>query len=162
MCILIACTSLRVEMITQSFQIDNLSDIAEKVQRFQFENVNPCQYHNIDNVSNLISNNEYLFLLHFNIRSLQKHLDSLKELLHQLSIPPDVICITESKLKDVFSCTISISDYNFFHANSPTNAGGVAIYVSKDLDAKLESNYQFQMVGCQNLFLSLKLATKNL
>ena len=58
---------------SHSFQIDNLSDIAEKVQRFQLENVKPCPYHNIDNVSNLISNNANLFLLHLNIRSLQKH-----------------------------------------------------------------------------------------
>ena len=64
-------------MITESFQIDNLSDIAEKLQRFQLENVKLCQYYNIDNVSNLISNNDNLFLFHLNIRSLQKHLDSL-------------------------------------------------------------------------------------
>ena len=76
-------------MIAQSFQIDNLSDITEKVQRFQLEKVEPCQYHNIDNVSNLISNNDNPLLLHLNIRSLQKHLDSLKELLHQLSIYHD-------------------------------------------------------------------------
>ena len=57
-------------MITQSFQIDNLSDIAEKVQRFQLENVKPCQYQNIDNVSKLISNNDNLFSFHLNIRSL--------------------------------------------------------------------------------------------
>ena len=124
-------------MITQSFQIDNLSDLAEKVQRFQLENVKPCQYHNIDNVSNLISNNDNLFLLHLNIRSLQKHFDSLQELLHQLSTPTDVICISESKLKDGFSCTVSIPDNRFFHANSPIKAGGVTVYVSKDLDAKL-------------------------
>ena len=108
----------------------------------------------------MISNNDNFFLFHLNIPSLQKHLDSLKELLHQLSIPPDVICYTESKLKDGFSGTISIPDYNFFHANSPTNAGGVVIYVSKDLDAKLETDYQFQMVGCENLFLSLKMGNK--
>ena len=99
-------------------------------------------------------------MFHLNIRSFQKHLDSLKELLHQLSTPPDVICITESKLKDGFSCSVSIPDYNFFYANSPTNAGGVAIYVNKDLDAKLENDYQFQMVGCENLFLSLKIGNK--
>ena len=81
-------------------------------------------------------------MFHLNSRSLQKHLDSPEELLHQLSTPPDVICITESKLKDGFSCTVSIPDYNFFHANSPTNARGVAIYVSKDLDAKLETDYR--------------------
>ena len=78
-------------MINQSFQNRNLSDIAEKVQRFQLENVKPCQYHNIDNVSNLISNNDNLFLFYLNIWSLQKHLDSLKELLHQLSTPPDLM-----------------------------------------------------------------------
>ena len=34
-------------------------------------------------------------------------------------------------------------DNNFFHCNSPTNAGGVAIYVSNDIDVKLETDYQF-------------------
>ena len=140
------------------FLIDNFSDIAEKVQSFQLENVKPaCQCYNFDNVSNLISNYNNLFLFLLNIRSLQKHLDNLKVFLRQLSTPPDVICNTEFKLKDGFSCTVSISDYNFFHPNSPTNAGGVAIYVSKDVDANLESDYLFQMVVCENLFLSLKI-----
>ena len=35
-----------------------------------------------------------------------------------------------------------------------------AIHVNKDLDAKLENDYQFQMVGCENLFLSLKIGNK--
>ena len=50
-------------MITQSFQNDNLLDIAKKVQRFQLENVKACQYHNIHKVSNLISNNDNLFFV---------------------------------------------------------------------------------------------------
>ena len=99
-------------------------------------------------------------MLHLNIRSLQKHLDSLKKLLHQLSTPPEVICITESKLKDGFNCAVSIPDYNFFHANSQTNAGGVTIYLSKDIAAKLETNYQFQVIGCENSFLSLEMSNK--
>ena len=36
----------------------------------------------------------------------------------------------------------------------------MAIYVSKDLVAKLESDYQFQVVGCENLFFSLKMGNK--
>ena len=36
----------------------------------------------------------------------------------------------------------------------------MAIYVSKDRDAKLESDFQFQMVSCKNLFLSLKMGNK--
>ena len=131
-------------MITQSFQIDSLSDIAEKVQCFQLENVKPCQYHNIDNVYNLISNNDKLFLLHLNIQSLQKHFDSPKELLHQLLTPPDVICITESKLKDGFSCTVSIPDYSFFHANSPTNNIPINITsTAKYLGIEIDSNLSF-------------------
>ena len=70
-------------------------------------------------------------------------LDSLKESMHQLSTPPDVICITQSTLKYGFSCIVSIPDYNFLHTNSSTNPGGVAIYVSKDIESKLETDYQF-------------------
>ena len=36
----------------------------------------------------------------------------------------------------------------------------MAIYVNKDLDAKLETDYQFLMVGCENLFFSLKMGNK--
>ena len=106
-----------------------------------------------------MSNNDSLFLFHMNIRSLQKHLDSLKELLHQLSTP-DVICITESKLKDDFSCFVSIPDYNFFNTNSPTSTGDVDVYVSKGVDAKLETDSQFLVVDCENFFLSLKMGNK--
>ena len=50
-------------MINQPFQIHNFSDVAERVQRLQLENVKPCQYHNIDNVSTLISNNDNPFFV---------------------------------------------------------------------------------------------------
>ena len=42
----------------------------------------------------------------------------------------------------------------------PTIAGGVAIYVSKDINAKFEIDYQFQAGGCENLFFSLKMGNK--
>ena len=37
--------------------------MAEKVQRFQLENVKPSQYYNIDTVSNLIFSNDNLFFV---------------------------------------------------------------------------------------------------
>ena len=39
------CTSSEVKIIIQSFQNDNVLDIAMKVQRFRLENVKPCQYY---------------------------------------------------------------------------------------------------------------------
>jgi len=46
---------------------------------------------------------------------------------------PDVICISETKLKENKHDLIDISGYNFLFNNSTTNAGGVGLYIKAEL-----------------------------
>ena len=41
-----------------------------------------------------------LFMLHFNVRSLQKNINKLSVFVGQLGIKPDVIAVTETKLNN--------------------------------------------------------------
>ena len=55
----------------------------------------------------------------------------MEELLRSL----DIRGITETKLGEKSICTVNIKGYNFFHPDSPTNAGGAALYVANNLKA---------------------------
>ena len=64
--------------------------------------------------------------MHVNIRSLHKIFETLNhELIHSLDCHPDVICLSETKLKDAPLLT----GYEpVIHANSFINASGVGVY----------------------------------
>ena len=79
-------------------------------------------------------NSNELFLLHINIRSLQKNFDELVNLISQFTVLPDVICITETRLKNNPLINISIPGYDFVKANTSSFAGGVGMYVSSKLN----------------------------
>ena len=59
--------------------------------------------------------------MHFNIRSLQRNFDQMHEFLLKLSVQPDIIALTETKLSDnsVYS-NIKLNGYDFLHADSDT------------------------------------------
>ena len=54
---------------------------------------------------------------------------------------PDAIAISETKLNSNSYSNISIPNYNFFHSDSPTLAGGLGIYLKDTL--KYQSINQF-------------------
>ena len=80
-------------------------------------------------------NKRSLSFLHCNIRSLPKNLPLLNELLDTLNKPIDLIAITETKLNSKSVDNIDLINCDFFHNDSPTNAGGAGIYVNKNLKA---------------------------
>lgn len=72
-------------------------------------------------------------MMHFNIRSLQKYLTSLNDIILTVKETPEIIAISETKLQDENIYNISIPGYVFLNTNSPTRAGGVGLYISKEL-----------------------------
>ena len=60
-----------------------------------------CHYHDIVSINEYLDlniNRPNLFLIHFNVRSLQKNFDKLTNYILQMKKLPDVIAITETKL----------------------------------------------------------------
>ena len=71
--------------------------------------------------------------MHVYIRSLHKNFDSLYEFLVTLFFSSDIICLTETRLRDEVLININLPLYKFIHVDSATAAGGVAIYDSNKL-----------------------------
>ena len=85
-----------------------------------------------------------LFVLHFNIVSLVLHKDAIASLISKTKIKPDIICVSESKLKDDKiewqSKMVDIPNYKLIYDNSKTDAGGVAIYINDAIVKNIKNN----------------------
>ena len=96
-----------------------------------------------------------LTIIHFNVRSLQKNFDAFHEFLCNQPCSPDIICVTETKLKNQPLLNIDISGYTFIHIDSPTTAGGVAMYVSNALQFSVITDLQLTVNECENIWIKL-------
>ena len=98
-------------------------------------NTPSSDYYSIDDINKMLKDAgpKALSLIHCNVRSLSKNLALLNDLISILSSKPDIIGISETKLNENSVDNIDLLGYNFYQTNSSTNAGGVGIYVSKDL-----------------------------
>ena len=95
-------------------------------------NLIPCEYWNTIGLTNFLTSKNNLFTIHVNIRSLQKNIEDLLHLITEFKIPPNVICVTETRLKISSLLRIDLPNYNFIDEKTKTNAGGVGIYVRDD------------------------------
>ena len=86
-----------------------------------------------------------LSILHCNIKSLSKNLNLLEELLCSLDSKLDILRITETKLGEKSISNVYIKGYNFFHTDSPTNAGGAALYIRNNLKAVPRPDIKFDI-----------------
>ena len=49
------------------------------------------------------------------------------------SIEPDILTLTETRLTSNSTTNVDLPNYNFYHTDLPTPAGGAAIYIKKTL-----------------------------
>ena len=93
--------------------------------------------------------------MHANIRSLHKNCDLLYEFIQSLQFILQIICITETRIKYQSQINISIPDYGFAHVNSNSNAGGVAMYIHKNIIYQVIEN-PIQMCDSKCLWIKIK------
>ena len=96
------------------------------------------------------------FLVHFNTRSLSKNLDKIEEFLNDMTRFPDAIAISETKLNSNSSSNNNIPHYNFLHNDSPTNAGGVGLYIKDTLQFRLRDDLSLNLPNCEDLWIQIK------
>ena len=96
-----------------------------------------------------------LFIVHINIRSLQKHYESLYEFLNSFDKTTDFICISETRLKQGPLITVNLPGFQLLHNDSPTNAGGVAIYIAVSIAFEYLPDLQIDIKGCENIWIKL-------
>ena len=68
---------------------------------------------------------------------------------------PDIICLSETRLKGGPYINVALEDYDLIYFNSTTNAGGVAVYISKNFVIQSISKQDLQVENCEDLWLRI-------
>ena len=106
-----------------------------------------------------------IFIAHINSVSLQAHFDSISSLIDKLEKRPEVICFSETRLKDEKTDYqlnfVDLPSYKLVYDNSSTSAGGVAIYVKTDVfEYKVRSDFRLKVEDCESVFIDLDVSSK--
>ena len=75
------------------------------------------KYYDVSNLP-IISKQKALLLVHINTKSIQNqnNFESLQELLQNFNCLPDILCISETRVKrDLITASILRQGYNFIH-----------------------------------------------
>jgi exonuclease III len=104
------------------------------------------------------SGHDSISLFHFNVRSLPKNVSILNDFLYTLDSRPDILAIRETKLNHNNVVNIDLLNYNFFHTDSPTMAGGAGLYINNDLQCIHRPDIKFSMPLVESCWLRLPLA----
>ena len=108
----------------------------------------PCsEYYSVCSFNKMLVNSDpkSFSILHCDIRSLSKNLNLSEELLCSLDSKLDILGITETKLGEKSIFNVNIKGNDFFHTDSPTNAGGAAWYMANNLKAVLRPDIKFDV-----------------
>ena len=143
-----------------AFDVDNISNFLSQSpqsnvknceifdlskQKFDFNDKSSHLFLHVKSLLYKIVNNDKSshLLLHGNISSLQAYLDELNELLLNITNPPSIIFISETRIYKTSLINVNIPNYTFVHLPSPTKAGDVGAYVSRSL--KFSENGSLRM-----------------
>ena len=102
-----------------------------------------------------------LFVMHINAVSLVAYFDEIESLISaKISTLPDILCVSETRFKndkiDFQTQLTNLPHYDLIYDNSPTNAGGVAIYVKETIKYNVKKELRLDVPDCESVFLELE------
>ena len=98
-----------------------------------------------------------LFLIHFNIRSLQKLIDELNTYLVSFKNQQEIIAISETKLRaGAINRNIHLEGYKLIHSDSKTSAGGVALYIKDTFTFSINECSQRKLRNVEHLWVDIQ------
>ena len=122
-------------------------------------------YYDHASINNLLcskNKSNHLFIIHFNVRSLQKNIDKLSHYLTDLNRKPDVLAVSETKLKEnMIHSNIELNRYQFIHRDSRTFAGRVGIYVKSSISYDMKPNISIELPSVESLWIEIEINKKN-
>ena len=101
-------------------------------------------------------------VLHLNTRNLTKNHDKIEELLNKLNFFQEIISISETKLNPQKTINTNICNYDFIHNDSPTNAGGVDLYVKNGLIYSIRNDLSLHLPYCKDIWIEVKSTKQSL
>ena len=109
----------------------------DDLQRSSHDNYSESKYYTVKQSGTIFQKAKRkngFSMRHLNMRSLPKNLSLLEDFITTVKEPPEIIAISETKLKENNIHNVNIPGYSFINTNSRTAAGGVAIYIANELD----------------------------
>ena len=112
-------------------------DLSNALQNSLTSNFKACRYYETTANLPISSKTKKLFLMHINIRSMNKNFELMNhELLNSLAMLPDLICLSETKLRNHPLTDVSLpGNTPLITSDSDTKTGGVGAYVSENFSA---------------------------
>ena len=105
-------------------------------------------------------NHDDLFIIHFNVRSIQKNIDSLNNLLSSFKNQPDIVAISKTKLKkEKINRNFNLDGYTFIHSDSTTNAGSVGLYIKNKIKFELNQYSNYLLPNSEHLWIDIHAKT---
>ena len=99
-----------------------------------------CEYYSIEDLKNeKISESKFFSILHYNIHSIQKHIDELRQALDCINFNFDILCFSESKIQVHHNPNIPINIPGYqtpVGIATESKKGGVLIYVKDGINFK--------------------------
>ena len=96
--------------------------------------------------------NDSLILLHLNITSLHKNYNDSHEFVSTLSIKPDVICLSESRIIQPLK-NMQLLGYHLVYTKPDKKAGGTAMYSS--FKTKFSQLENFLLFGAEVMWIKI-------
>ena len=80
----------------------------------------------------------------------------MHEFIDLMVTKPNVTVISETKLNPTSVSNVNLSNYKFFRNDSPTNAGGVGLYIKDALKCHLRNDLFLNLDKCEDLWLEIE------
>ena len=121
----------------------------------QFQNIAACNYYHPDSPLFASKPSNSLFILHINIRSINKNFPSFYDFIQSFPNHPDIICISETWITHQPITNVSLPGYEFIYYPTKKRAGGVAMYVSTIYQFEITDIFNIDCDDCENLWIKL-------
>ena len=115
-----------------------------------------CDVINPNHIPSVLNFNDVqnFTLFHGNIASVNKNLYQVGELFQNCDIYPNIIGVTETKLK-VNSDSIDIEGYQFEGCPTKTEAGGAGMFISNVIDYDLREDLSINHTNCEDIWIQV-------
>ena len=86
-----------------------------------------------------------------NIRSSNANFEKLNELLTNYNVFPDIIAMSEIKLKLSQVYNAKLRGYHFYHKGKTTSWGGVGLFIKESLSISICKKFDLNIPNCEDM-----------
>ena len=117
-----------------------------------------CDYFDINSFNDSFpSRINILFVIHLNIRILQKNIDRLSDYIYTLDKQPDIIALSETKLEpDTMNSNIDLDGCASILSDSAAYSGGIGMYIQRILNLCDKRNLYYDLPLIEETWINLE------